>query len=106
MGRLAPGAIMESKVLEALFPGARRIVLSALFADPDRWWSVEEVAGCAGVPPGSQQTYLVRLSKVGVLREQRAAGEARYQPDPACSIYAELRTIVAKLTQPPVCGET
>jgi CheY-like chemotaxis protein len=98
--------MMESKVLEALFPGARRIVLRALFAEPDRWWSVDEVAGCAGVQPASQQTYLGRLSKAGVVREQRAAGEVRYQANPACSIYAELRTIVAKLTQLPVCGET
>jgi CheY-like chemotaxis protein len=97
---------MESKVLEALFPGAHRIVLSAMFSEPDRWWSLDELAGCAGVHAGGQQAYLARLRRAGVLREQKATGEARYQPDPACSIYAELRTIVAKLTQPPVCGET
>jgi len=93
-------------VLEALFPGAHRFVLGAMFSEPERWWSIEDLAGCAGVRPGSQQAYVARLRKAGILREQTLDQGVRYQPEPACPVYSELRTIVAKLTQPPVCGET
>jgi CheY-like chemotaxis protein len=98
--------MVESKVLEVLFPGARRLILCAMFGEPDRWWSLEELAGRAGVRPATQQAYLMRLRKAGIVRERTVDGALRFQPDPACSIYADLRTIVVKLTQAPVCGET
>jgi CheY-like chemotaxis protein len=98
--------MVESKVLEALFPGARRLMLCAMFGEPDRWWSLEELAGCAGVRPATQQAYLMRLRRAGIVRERTADGASRFQPEPACSIYADLRTIIVKLTQAPVCGET
>jgi CheY-like chemotaxis protein len=98
--------MVESKVLEVLFPGARRLILCAMFGEPDKWWSLEELAGHAGVRPASQQAYLVRLRRAGIVREQTGDGTVRFQPNPACSIYAELRTIIVKLTQAPVCGET
>jgi CheY-like chemotaxis protein len=98
--------MVESKVLDALFPGARRILLGALFGEPDRWWLLEELAGCAGVRPGSQQAYLARLRKAGIVRERKDGGAIRFQPDPDCPIFAELRAIVVKLTHPSVFGET
>jgi CheY-like chemotaxis protein len=87
-----------SRTLEALFPGARRTVLAALFGEPHRWWTVEELAGRAGVRPGSIQPQVVRLRKSGILREERAAGRAQFQPNPECQIFAELQAIVMKLT--------
>jgi CheY-like chemotaxis protein len=88
----------ESGALESLFPGARRTLLSALFAEPNRWWSLEELAGRAGVRPGSLQPHLIRLRESGIVREERGAGRAKFQPNPECQIFAELHAIVMKLT--------
>lgn len=48
----------------------------------------------------------MRLHRAGMVRERTVAGAVRFQPDPSCSIYSDLRTIIVKLTQSPVCGET
>jgi two-component system cell cycle sensor histidine kinase/response regulator CckA len=87
-----------SKTFETLFPGARRTLLSALFGEPHRWWTIEELAGRAGVRPGSIQPQLVRLREGGVVREERAGGRAKFQPNAECQIFAELQAIVMKLT--------
>jgi len=63
----------ESRTLEALFPGSRHNVLAALFAEPHRWWTLDELAGRAGVRPGAVLPQLLRLRKSGiVLRIGRA----------------------------------
>jgi CheY-like chemotaxis protein len=88
----------ESQTLEALFPGARRIILTALFAEPHRWWTLEELAGRAGVRPGSIQTQLFRLRASGIVLEDREGSRPRFQPNPECQIFAELQAMVMKLT--------
>jgi CheY-like chemotaxis protein len=98
--------MMESKALEALFPGTRRIVLSAMFGEPDRWWSVAELAGCAGVRPASLQAYIGQLRSGGVIREQKGDGPSRFQPDLNCPVFVELRAMVVKLTPSRLAGET
>jgi CheY-like chemotaxis protein len=87
-----------SQTFEALFPGVRRTVLAALFAEPHRWWTLEELAGRAGMRPGSIQTQLVRMRESGIVLEDRKGACARFQPDPACAVFAELQAIVMKLT--------
>ena len=86
------------QTFEALFPGARRTVLTALFAEPHRWWTLEELAGRAGVRPGSIQTQLIRLRATGIVLEDRKGALPRFQPNPECQIFAELQAIVMKLT--------
>jgi CheY-like chemotaxis protein len=88
----------ESRTFEALFPGARGAVLTALFAEPGRWWTLEELAGRAGVRPGSIHGQLVRLRQRGIVREDRKAAYPRFQPDPGSQVFAELQAIVTKLT--------
>jgi CheY-like chemotaxis protein len=90
--------VAESQSLEALFPGARRTVLTALFAEPHRWWTLEELAGRAGVRPGSIQTQLIRLRASGIVLEDRKGARPRFQPNPECQVFAELQAIVMKLT--------
>jgi CheY-like chemotaxis protein len=88
----------ESRAFEALFPGARRTVLTALFVEPHRWWTLEELAGRAGVRPGGLRTQLARLRQSGVVREELTGGRPHFQPDPECQIFTELQAIVVKLT--------
>lgn len=97
--------VAESRILEALFPGSRRTIFVAVFTEPQRWWTLEELAGRAGVLAVSLQPHVLRLRDAGVIREQRADGRARFQVNPDCPVYPELMAIVRKLT-PLKHGET
>jgi len=92
-------AMGECTIMETLFPGVRRVVMQALFAEPDRWWSLEELAGKAGVQPETLRRYLVPLSKGGLIRQKFPETRAgMFQPDPRCPVFAELQSMVIKLT--------
>ncbi len=97
--------VSESRILEALFPGSRRTIFAALFTEPQRWWTLEELAGRAGVLAVSLQPHVLRLRDAGVIREKRTDAKARFQADPECPVYAELLGLVRKLT-PLKLGET
>jgi CheY-like chemotaxis protein len=85
--------------LEALFPGVRRMVLRAFFGEPDRWWSLSELAGKAGVEQETLRRYLAQLAKGGLIRVKFPNGHGCvYQPDPRCPVFADLQSIVMKLT--------
>jgi len=95
---VSSGQVTDSNALEALFPGPRRVVLSAIFSEPDRWWTVPELAGRAGVQPASLRQHIVMLREGGMIREkQDEDGPNAYRADPECPIFDELRSIVAKL---------
>jgi CheY-like chemotaxis protein len=105
--RAAGGNTMsESKTLEALFPGARRLILSAMFAEPERWWSIPELAGRAGVQASSLRQHIVHFRDGGLVREKHDDGRVWFQPDPACCVFAELRVMLGKLTAQTGGGET
>ncbi len=96
----------DSKALEAIFPGPRRLLFSALFGEPERWWSVPELAGRAGLQPGSLRQHIAHLRDSGILREKHVDGRAFLQPDPDSPVYGELRAIVTKLLPKAEGGET
>jgi CheY-like chemotaxis protein len=86
-----------TKTLETLFPGPRRWLFAAMYAEPARWWSLPELAGRAGVNPPTLRQHLDQLRDAGVFREKTEAGRPWFQPDPACPIYGELHAIVIRL---------
>jgi len=91
-------AMTEWKALAVLFPGARRFVLGALFAEPDRWWSMAELGGRAGLTAKSARPYIARLLDCGLVRTKQEHGQAWFQPDRASPIYAELASMMVKLS--------
>src|SRR5947209_6941049 len=88
----------SSKTLDALFPGPRRFILGAVFGEPDRWWTLAELAGRAGVQSASLRPHVTPLREAGVLREQQDNGKPVFQADKESPVYDELLTLVAKLT--------
>src|SRR5689334_13805830 len=88
----------DHKTLDVLFPGPRRQVLSALFGDPARWWSLPELAGRAGMQPASLRQHMTQLRDAGVIREKAEGARPWFQPDPACPVFEELRNMLFKLT--------
>jgi CheY-like chemotaxis protein len=90
--------IFDSKILTALFPPARRRIFCALFSEPDRWWSLPELAGRTGLRPGNIQQTVTGLRRCGIVRAKTVAGHLLLQPDPMNPVFAELRSIVTKLS--------
>jgi len=97
---------MDGRILEALFPGARRRILAAFFGEPDRWWSLGELAGRAGLRPESLRQHIAPWRDSGILRQRRSGGTSLFRPDPANPVFAELRAMVSKLSSPSGVQET
>jgi len=93
---------MEARALQALFPGRRRLLLCAIFREPERWWSLAELAGRTAIRATSTRRHLILLRDAGLVREKAENGKTWYQSDSACPVHAEVRSIVRKLTT----GET
>jgi CheY-like chemotaxis protein len=88
----------EWKTLTVLFPGARRLILSALFAEPDRWWTVAELARRVGQSARSTRPYLARLLDCGLIHTKQDGGQVSYQPDRSSNVYAEIASMMLKLS--------
>jgi CheY-like chemotaxis protein len=98
--------MVNSRTLEALFPGPRRQIISAFFGEPERWWSLADLAGRAGIQTGSLRQHVTPLRDCGLLRQKRVAGHALFQADPASPIFGELRSIVSVLSSQADATET
>lgn len=88
----------ESNALEALIPGPRRLMVCAMFHEPERWWTLAELAGRAGVQPATVRQHLAALREAGFVRDRIDGGRARFQADATCPVFAELQSLVNKLT--------
>lgn len=89
----------EAKALEALFPNPRRTIFAAMYAEPERWWSLSELAGRAGMQAATIRQHLAHLCEAGMIREKTDGGRPFFQPDPGCPVFNEMRGIVTKLTE-------
>lgn len=96
----------ELKPLDVLFPGPRRLIFAAMYAEPSRWWSLPELAGRAGVIAATLRQHLGRMRDAGIIREKVEGGRPWFQPDPACPVYDEMQAIVTKLTSQTHAAET
>jgi len=96
----------EPTALEELFPGPRRLVFSAIYFEPARWWSLPELAGRAGMQPATLRQHLTHLRDAGIIRERAEGGRPWFQPDPTCPVFEELRAILTKLTSQSDSAET
>jgi CheY-like chemotaxis protein len=86
------------KTLTVLFPGARRFILGALFAEPDRWLSLVELSGRVGLSAKGTRPYLSRLLDCGLVRGKHERGQAWFQPDRNSPVYAEIASMMLKLS--------
>jgi len=96
----------ERKVLDVIIPGPRRLVVSALFTEPSRWWSVPDLAARVALPARSVRRHLDALHAGGVARSRRDSGRQQFQPDPGCPVYGELQSLVTKLAPSAAPAET
>jgi CheY-like chemotaxis protein len=99
-------AMNDDNAMEALFPGPRRLVLCAVFHEPERWWSLAELAGRAGIEASSLRRHVSALRRAGIIREKQESGRCWFQADSGCPVFAELKGIVNKLTSRSGAAET
>src|SRR4051794_24959889 len=96
----------DLKTFDILFPGPRRLIFSAIYAEPARWWSVAELAGRAGIQAASLRQHLTHMRDAGLVREKLEGGRPWFQPDPRCPVFEEMRSIVNKLASETPAAET
>jgi CheY-like chemotaxis protein len=77
-----------------------------MYPEPERWWSLAELSGRAGLQPATLRQHLTQLREAGLVREKSEGGRPWFQPDPACPVYEEMRSIVTKLTSQADGAET
>jgi predicted nucleotidyltransferase len=83
--------------LGALFFGTyRRQVLSLLLLHPDETYHLREIGRITGMQPGTLRRELEQLAAAGVVQREKVGNLVRYQADPQCPIYEELRGILKK----------
>jgi len=85
--------------LGTVFFGAyRRQVLGLLLLHPGESFHLREIARATNTQPGTLRRELAQLADAGVLSREKVGNLVRYQADPACPIYDELRGILKKTT--------
>ncbi len=89
-----PGA--TSPLAAALFSSTRRAVLGMLLGRPEQSFYLREIVRAVGGGPGAVQRELARFTRVGLIRRFAQGNQVRFQADPDCPIYPELRAIMLK----------
>ncbi|HEX8145009.1 MAG TPA: nucleotidyltransferase domain-containing protein [Pyrinomonadaceae bacterium] len=86
----------KKRPIDALFPKARRDILSATYGQPDRWWYLTELAQRFNTTPSSLQRELQSLVSSGILRQKRDGRRIYFQAEVASPIFDELHGIIVK----------
>jgi hypothetical protein len=84
-------------LLESLFGKTRRSILTLLYGHTDESYHLRKVLRLAGISPGAGQRELKRLVAAGVLIRTVADNQVRFQADPRCPIFGELRSLISKI---------
>lgn len=87
---------MPENLATLLFGAYRRAVLARLLLRPEESLHVRELARAIGKPAGTLLRELKALAEAGVLRSDRVGNQLRFQANPRCPIYEDLRNILKK----------
>jgi len=96
------------KALEALFPGSRHAILRVVYLEPERWWTVLELAARIDMDPGRLRRQSAALAAGGVLLERRDGVFLAWRANSDFPFFCELQAMVAKCASQhgPAGGET
>ena len=85
-----------SIVLDTLFPGIRRGVLTATLTRPEKWWYLSELASLLHTRPSSLQRELAALVQSGILEQRRDGRRTYFKAETRSPIFRDLRGIFEK----------
>lgn len=79
-----------------LFSGSRRSILALLYGHADEQFYLREITRRAGTGIGATQRELRQLSEAGLIQDVRRGRQVYYQANHKNTIFAELKSILAK----------
>ena len=86
---------MDELLAELFSSKVRAAVLADLLPRPHLGFSLTDLSRRLGLPISSLQHECYKLTRLGVLRDERAGGARLYQPNPAWPLLAPLTALVA-----------
>ena len=86
----------KKTAIDALFPKVRQGVLAAIVMNPERWWSMSELARHLKIRPSSLQRELKNLAEAGILSRREEQNRALFQPNQDCPFLRELTGLMIK----------
>jgi predicted nucleotidyltransferase len=84
------------KLLDALLPHTRQMLLALFLSQPGRWWYLSELAHRLRCRPSSLQRELASLLAAGILSRRRDGNRVYFRPDSQCPVLPELRGLIDK----------
>jgi len=81
---------------EVLFGAARRKILALLFGHSDQAYHLRQVVRETGLSPGGVHRELGQLAEAGIVTRSRQGRQVYFQANPACPIFAELKSLLVK----------
>lgn len=91
------GRNLENKGLAAaLFGKTRRGILALLFTHTDEAFYLRQIVRTIGVGVGAAQRELKNLTDAGVITRTVRGNQVYYQANPACPVFAELKSLMIK----------
>jgi predicted nucleotidyltransferase len=88
--------IENDSLVLALFGKTRRAILSLLFTHTDEAFYLRQILRLARVGAGSAQREVKGLAEAGIITRTRRGNLVYYQANPACPIFAELKSLMIK----------
>jgi predicted nucleotidyltransferase len=89
-------ALSDSNLSTALFGRTRRAILAQLYGHPDEAYYLRQLVRSAGLGLGAVQREVARLAGAGIIQRTARGRQVYYQANPACPLFAELKSLVVK----------
>ena len=86
----------QGNLASLLFGAYRRDALALLLLHPEASFHVREMARITGKAAGTMLRELNALADSGVLTRKRVGNQVRFQANPECPIYEDLRNILKR----------
>src|SRR5260221_6041987 len=86
----------KSQALATLFPTMRGDLLAATLNQPNKWWSLSELAQFLKTTPSSLQRELKGLVEGGILEQRREGTRKYFKAETRSPLFPELRGLVEK----------
>lgn len=84
----------------ALFTETQRQVLGLLYGSPEKSFYLNEILRTTGMGVATIKRELERMEAAGILTRTKIGNQHHFQANPACSIFKELLSLVAKVCNP------
>ena len=86
----------KSRILDALFPKTRQVVLAATLLDPTREWYQSDLARHLRLTPSSLQREQASLVEAGILRRRNDGNRVYYSAETESPVFDDLHGLLIR----------